>query len=72
LRLFEIAGKITAMSNKLISFVIIALVFAFPFRWAYISDVSHFVSLLGFLITLAAFFVILVLLNKDDKNVAGH
>ncbi len=61
------------MSNKLIAFGILALVFAFPFRWAFISEgVSHFLSLLGFLITLASFFLIVFLLNKEDKPAAGH
>ena len=61
------------MSNKIVAVVLMILVFAFPFRWAFLSEnVSHITGLIGFLITLAAFFVIVLLLNKGDKEVVGH
>lgn len=47
-------------------------VFIGPFRWAFLSDdENHILQLAGFLFTLAAFFIIVILLNKDQKKQHG-
>jgi len=58
-------------SNKLIAYAIMLGIFAGPFRWAFFSEgEGNILPLAGFLFTLAAFFIIVILLNKDPKK--GH
>jgi hypothetical protein len=61
------------MTNKLISYLILIAVFAFPFRWAFLYEgEGNVLPLVGFLLTLAAFFLIVVLLNRDGKEASNH
>jgi hypothetical protein len=71
--LFDLSSKLHAMSNKLIAYVVLLLIFIGPFRWAFLYEgEGNIVPLVGFVLTLAAFFLSVYLLNKDGKKVSDH
>ncbi len=72
------------MKNKLYAFAILALVYFFPFRWAFIEtpqptkvfatyvDGGGVASAIYMVISIAGMLAFLALMFKEDKEAAAH